>query len=68
MVEYMKVTGSRLPAKKAPSRAVALAGNLEYGRHARVTELRGLVKAKKYQVDSRALARVILARALTRSE
>ena len=63
MILYMKVTGSRLPAKKAPHRAVALAGG-DVGRQARVTELRGLVKAKKYHVSPRRLAAMILARAL----
>jgi hypothetical protein len=67
MILYMKVTGSRLPAKKAPHKAVAMAGG-DAGRQARVTELRGLVKAKRYQVNVRHLAAMILARALTRVE
>jgi hypothetical protein len=37
-------------------------------RQARVTELRGLVSAKKYRVDSRKLAMSILTRALARVE
>jgi hypothetical protein len=67
MVVYMKVTGSRLPAKKAPAKAVVLAGG-DIGRRARVTELRGMVKARTYRVDSYHLAVKILARALSRSE
>jgi hypothetical protein len=68
MSVYMKVTGSRLPAKKAAShKAVALSGG-DVGRQARVTELRSLVKAKAYRVDSYRLAVRILARALTRGE
>jgi hypothetical protein len=67
MVEYMKVTGSRLPAKKVAHKAVAM-GGVDVGRQARVRELRGLVKAKLYQVDSYRLAVKILARALVRGE
>jgi anti-sigma28 factor (negative regulator of flagellin synthesis) len=69
MVVYMKVTGSRLPARKAPQhKAVAMAGGEDIGRQARVTELRGMVKAKNYRVDSYKLATRILARALSRGE
>jgi hypothetical protein len=68
MSVYMKVTGSRLPAKKAvPHKAVAFSGG-DVGRQARVTELRALVRAKAYRVDSYKLAVKILARALTRGE
>jgi hypothetical protein len=67
MIVGMKITGSRLPAKKAQHKAVALAGAY-VGRRARVLELRGMVKAKDYRVDSQNLAVRILARALSRSE
>ena len=40
----------------------------DVGRQARVTELRSLVRAKAYRVDSYGLAVRILARAVTRSE
>jgi anti-sigma28 factor (negative regulator of flagellin synthesis) len=62
----MKSTGSRLPAKKAQDKAVVLAG--DYGRQARVTELRAMVKSKSYRVDPQHLAVRILARALSHSE
>jgi hypothetical protein len=67
MIVYMKVTGSRLPARKAQHKAVAMAGG-DFGRQARIMELRGMVKAKNYRVDSYKLAVGILARALSRSE
>jgi anti-sigma28 factor (negative regulator of flagellin synthesis) len=64
----MKVTG-RLPAKKAATpKGILAAGAHDITRQARVTELRGLVSAKMYRVDSRKLAASILARALARSE
>jgi anti-sigma28 factor (negative regulator of flagellin synthesis) len=63
----MKITGSRLPAKKTQDKAVALAGGY-VGRQARVTELRGMVKAKNYRVDPQQLAVSILTRALSHSE
>jgi hypothetical protein len=67
MVVYMKVTGSRLPAKKAAQhKAIALAGG-DFGRQERVRALRGMVKARLYRVDSQKLAVTILARALSRS-
>jgi hypothetical protein len=65
---YMKVTG-RLPAKKAQTpKGLVAAGAEDITRQARVTELRGLVSAKKYRVDSQKLAVRILARALARPE
>jgi anti-sigma28 factor (negative regulator of flagellin synthesis) len=67
MVVYMKVTG-RLPPKKAHDKALAAMGAGDVGRQARVTELRGMVSAGKYRVDSRKLAVRILARALSRTE
>ena len=68
MSVYMKVTGSRLPAKKAAShKAIALSGG-DVGRQARVTELRGMIRSRTYRVDPYKLATRILARALSRSE
>jgi hypothetical protein len=64
----MKVTG-RLPAKKhTPEKAVVVAGGEDIGRQARVVELRSMVRAKRYKVDSYKLAVNIFARAMARSE
>jgi anti-sigma28 factor (negative regulator of flagellin synthesis) len=65
----MKTTG-RLPAKKSQvsNKAVAMAAGADIGRQVRVTELRGMVRAGRYAVNSHRLATKILARALARSE
>jgi anti-sigma28 factor (negative regulator of flagellin synthesis) len=64
----MKVTG-RLPAKKAASdKAMALAGGDDINRQTRVSELRSMVRAKRYKVDSQKLAVRIFARAMSRAE
>src|SRR5690349_21066959 len=60
----MKVTG-RLPAKKhTPEKAVVVANGGDIERQARVIELRGMVRAKRYKVDSYKLAGTIFARAM----
>jgi anti-sigma28 factor (negative regulator of flagellin synthesis) len=61
----MKVTG-RHPAKSAPSKAVVSAGVNGIGHLPRVRELKRLVAAGRYRVNSTHLAAKILISALAR--